>query len=93
MKDNGHKLGLKVLTMGKFGLIQVKVPPWKIFKQIRDIKTGRQLIIRNKNTRTKRFFQCWHPGGGGIVWLKEALSGGKNGPSLAVKYALHRRQI
>ncbi|MCG2460334.1 acyl-CoA dehydrogenase family protein [Flavobacteriaceae bacterium F89] len=93
IKDNGYKLGLNGVDNGKIWFDQVKVPRENLLNKYGDIgKDGKyHSDIKNPN---KRFFTMLGTlVGGRICVAKGALSGAKMALTIAVKYALKRRQF
>ncbi|MEJ4089628.1 acyl-CoA dehydrogenase [Galbibacter orientalis] len=93
VEDNGYKLGLNGVDNGKIWFSNVAVPRENLLNRYGDIdKDGNYTSpIENPN---KRFFTMLGTlVGGRICVAKGALSGAKKALSIAVKYALQRRQF
>ncbi|QLE01448.1 acyl-CoA dehydrogenase family protein [Galbibacter sp. BG1] len=93
IEDNGYKLGLNGVDNGKIWFTNVAVPRENLLNKYGDIdKDGIYTSpIENPN---KRFFTMLGTlVGGRICVAKGALSGAKKALTIAVKYALQRRQF
>lgn len=93
VEDNGYKLGLNGVDNGKIWFHNVSVPRENLLNKFGDIDPQGKYhsAIQNPN---KRFFTMLGTLVGGRICVgKGALSGAKKALTIAVKYALQRRQF
>ncbi len=93
IEDNGYKLGLNGVDNGKIWFNQVKVPRENLLNKYGDIKEDGTYHSDIKNPNKRFFTMLGTLVGGRICVAKGALSGAKMASTIAVKYALHRRQF
>ena len=93
IEDNGYKLGLNGVDNGKIWFKQVRVPRENLLDKYGAI-TNQGAYHSAIKSPNKRFFTMLGTlVGGRICVAKGALSGAKMALSIAVKYALQRRQF
>jgi acyl-CoA oxidase len=93
VEDNGYKLGLNGVDNGRIWFNKVRVPKSNLLNRYGDIdENGHyQSPIKNRN---KRFFTMLGTLVGGRVFVPQAgVAAAKKGLTIAVKYALKRRQF
>jgi len=93
IEDNGYKLGLNGVDNGKIWFDQVKVPRENLLNKYGDIKPDGTYYSEIKNANKRFFTMLGTLVGGRICVAKGALSGAKMALTIAVKYALQRRQF
>ncbi|MCK0192169.1 acyl-CoA dehydrogenase [Arenibacter sp. F20364] len=93
IEDNGYKLGLNGVDNGKIWFDQVTVPRENLLNKYGDIKPDGTYYSKIKNPNKRFFTMLGTLVGGRICVAKGALSGAKMALSIAVKYALQRRQF
>ena len=93
IEDNGYKLGLNGVDNGKIWFNQVKVPRANLLNKYGDITNEGAYTSSIKNPNKRFFTMLGTLVGGRICVAKGALSGAKMALSIAVKYALNRRQF
>lgn len=93
IEDNGYKLGLNGVDNGKIWFDQVKVPRENLLNKYGDITADGVYYSDIKNANKRFFTMLGTLVGGRICVAKGALGGAKMALSIAVKYALQRRQF
>lgn len=93
VEDNGYKIGLNGVDNGKMWFHQVRVPRENLLDKFGQVSPEGHYTspIENEN---KRFFTMLSTLVGGRICVARAgLSAAKSGLTIAVRYALHRRQF
>lgn len=93
VEDNGYKLGLNGVDNGKIWFNQVKVPRANLLDKYGEIKEDGSYYSKIKNPNKRFFTMLGTLVGGRICVAKGGLAGAKMALSVAVKYALERRQF
>lgn len=93
IEDNGYKLGLNGVDNGKIWFNQVKVPRANLLDKYGEIKEDGSYYSKIKNPNKRFFTMLGTLVGGRICVAKGGLAGAKMALSVAVKYALERRQF
>ncbi len=93
IEDNGYKLGLNGVDNGKIWFHQVAVPRENLLNKYGDIKEDGSYHSSIENPNKRFFTMLGTLVGGRICVAKGALSGSKMALSIAVRYALERRQF
>jgi len=93
VEDNGYKLGLNGVDNGRIWFNQVKVPRENLLNRFGDIDENGNYTSPIENP-SRRFFTMLGTLVGGRVSVPRAgLSAAKSGLTIAIKYALKRRQF
>ncbi len=93
IEDNGHKLGLNGVDNGKIWFNQVKVPVANLLDNYGGIDDQGRYHSSIKNPNKRFFTMLGTLVGGRICVAKGALAGTKMALTIAIKYALRRRQF
>ncbi|WP_318309519.1 acyl-CoA dehydrogenase family protein [Flagellimonas crocea] len=93
VEDNGYKLGLNGVDNGKIWFNNVQVPRENLLNKYGDITEEGNYTSSIKNPNKRFFTMLGTLVGGRICVAKGALGGSKMALSIAVKYALNRRQF
>lgn len=93
IEDNGYKLGLNGVDNGKIWFNNVKVPRQNLLNKYGEIKDDGSYFSTIKNPNKRFFTMLGTLVGGRICVARGALGGSKMALSIAVKYALNRRQF
>lgn len=93
VKDNGYKLGLNGVDNGKIWFNNVKVPRQNLLDKYGEIRNDGTYFSSIKNPNKRFFTMLGTLVGGRICVARGALGGSKMALSIAVKYALNRRQF
>tara|TARA_B100000949_G_scaffold235043_1_gene256203 strand:- start:951 stop:3203 length:2253 start_codon:yes stop_codon:yes gene_type:complete len=93
IEDNGYKLGLNGVDNGKIWFNNVKVPRQNLLNKYGEIKDDGSYFSSIKNPNKRFFTMLGTLVGGRICVARGALGGSKMALSIAVKYALNRRQF
>lgn len=93
IEDSGYKLGLNGVDNGKIWFDQVKVPRENLLNKYGDIHADGSYSSKIKNPNKRFFTMLGTLVGGRICVAKGALGGTKMALTIAVKYALNRRQF
>ncbi len=93
IEDCGYKLGLNGVDNGRIWFDQVSVPAENLLNRFGDIDPNGEYISPISNP-SRRFFTMLGTLVGGRVCVPQAgLSAAKSGLTIAIKYALERRQF
>jgi acyl-CoA oxidase len=93
IEDNGYKLGLNGVDNGKIWFHNVKVPRQNLLDNYGEIRNDGSYFSSIKNPNKRFFTMLGTLVGGRICVARGALGGSKMALSIAVKYALNRRQF
>lgn len=93
VEDNGYKLGLNGVDNGKIWFNNVKVPRENLLNKYGEIRDDGTYFSSIKNPNKRFFTMLGTLVGGRICVARGALGGSKMALSIAVKYALNRRQF
>ncbi|MDF0716855.1 acyl-CoA dehydrogenase [Muricauda sp. 334s03] len=93
VEDNGYKLGLNGVDNGKIWFNNVKVPRQNLLDKYGEIRDDGTYFSSIKNPNKRFFTMLGTLVGGRICVARGALGGSKMALSIAVKYALNRRQF
>jgi acyl-CoA oxidase len=93
VEDNGYKLGLNGVDNGKIWFSNVKVPRQNLLDKYGEIRDDGTYFSSIKNPNKRFFTMLGTLVGGRICVARGALGGSKMALSIAVKYALNRRQF
>jgi len=93
VEDNGYKLGLNGVDNGKIWFNNVKVPRQNLLDKYGEIRDDGTYFSSIKNPNKRFFTMLGTLVGGRICVARGALGGSKMALSIAVKYALSRRQF
>ncbi len=93
IEDNGYKLGLNGVDNGKIWFNNVSVPRENLLDKYGEIKPNGTYYSSIKNPSKRFFTMLGTLVGGRICVARGALGGAKMALSIAVKYALNRRQF
>lgn len=93
VEDNGYKLGLNGVDNGKIWFQNVSVPRENLLNKFGSINSQGKYHSEIKNPNKRFFTMLGTLVGGRICVSKAALSGAKKALTIAVKYALNRRQF
>lgn len=93
VEDNGYKLGLNGVDNGKIWFDNVSVPRENLLNKFGSIDSQGKYHSDIKNPNKRFFTMLGTLVGGRICVGKGALSGSKKALTIAVKYALNRRQF
>ncbi|SHG66399.1 acyl-CoA dehydrogenase family protein [Flagellimonas flava] len=93
IKDNGYKLGLNGVDNGKIWFDQVRVPRANLLDKYGEINDDGTYSSHIKNPNKRFFTMLGTLVGGRICVARGALGGAKMALSIAIKYALNRRQF
>ncbi|MCM5661884.1 acyl-CoA dehydrogenase family protein [Galbibacter mesophilus] len=93
VEDNGYKLGLNGVDNGKIWFTNVEVPRENLLNKYGDIDENGVYSSPIENPNKRFFTMLGTLVGGRICVAKGALSGAKKALTIAVKYALQRRQF
>lgn len=93
VEDNGYKLGLNGVDNGKIWFNNVKVPRQNLLDKYGEIRDDGTYFSSIKNPNKRFFTMLGTLVGGRICVARGALGGSKMALSIAVKYALDRRQF
>lgn len=93
VEDNGYKLGLNGVDNGKIWFNNVRVPRQNLLDKYGEIRDDGTYFSSIKNPNKRFFTMLGTLVGGRICVARGALGGSKMALSIAVKYALNRRQF
>ncbi|SFB88190.1 Acyl-coenzyme A oxidase [Flagellimonas taeanensis] len=93
VEDNGYKLGLNGVDNGKIWFNNVRVPRENLLNKYGEIRDDGTYFSSIKNPNKRFFTMLGTLVGGRICVARGALGGAKMALSIAVKYALNRRQF
>src|SRR5690606_38202462 len=93
IEDNGYKLGLNGVDNGKIWFNNVRVPRENLLNKYGEIREDGTYFSSIKNPNKRFFTMLGTLVGGRICVARGALGGAKMALSIAVKYALNRRQF
>lgn len=93
IEDNGYKLGLNGVDNGKIWFNNVRVPRENLLDKYGEIRDDGTYFSPIKNPNKRFFTMLGTLVGGRICVARGALGGAKMALSIAVKYALNRRQF
>ncbi|MEM9648279.1 MAG: acyl-CoA dehydrogenase, partial [Bacteroidota bacterium] len=93
VEDNGYKLGLNGVDNGKIWFDQVRVPRKNLLDKYGEIKNDGTYFSHIKNPNKRFFTMLGTLVGGRICVARGALGGAKMAMTIAIKYALIRRQF
>ncbi|WP_222983200.1 acyl-CoA dehydrogenase [Flagellimonas meishanensis] len=93
VEDNGYKLGLNGVDNGKIWFDQVRVPRANLLDKYGEIRNDGSYFSKIKNPNKRFFTMLGTLVGGRICVARGALGGAKMALTIAVKYALGRRQF
>ena len=93
VEDNGYKIGLNGVDNGKIWFNQVRVPRGNLLDRYGSITESGSYHSDIKNPNKRFFTMLGTLVGGRICVARGALAGARFGLSIAVRYALRRRQF
>ncbi|THV58888.1 acyl-CoA oxidase [Flagellimonas alvinocaridis] len=93
IEDNGYKLGLNGVDNGKIWFDTISVPRENLLDKYGEITSDGQYFSSIKNPNKRFFTMLGTLVGGRICVARGALGGAKMALTIAVKYALNRRQF
>lgn len=93
VEDNGYKLGLNGVDNGKIWFDQVSVPRENLLNKYGEIDAHGTYFSEIKNANKRFFTMLGTLVGGRICVARAGLGGAKMALTIAVKYALGRRQF
>lgn len=93
IEDNGYKLGLNGVDNGKIWFNQVVVPRENLLNKYGDIRDDGTYYSDIKNPSKRFFTMLGTLVGGRICVARAGLGGAKMALTIAIKYALKRRQF
>ena len=93
VEDNGYKLGLNGVDNGRIWFHKVRVPRENLLNRFGDVDQNGNYSSTIENPSRRFFTMLGTLVGGRVSVPKAGLSAAKSGLSIAIKYALKRRQF